>query len=374
MKIQNTRKSKHKRVLLIGPKPPPWHGTSVKFETFCSYAIKQLGADLVDVIDTQTGDKAVTSIISISSLRGYVRIIVRSIIIGYKADVIVVFGSQRFATVFGGIATAYFGLMGKSVFISIFGGSYDIYVRQLRPIVFRVVRLIMGRTGGLIVETKHLQKVLVNDLNEKIYYVPNFRNSFSVNPKYSDRNAKLIRFLYVGVIRREKGVGELLEAFGRLVERLQCDDNHQEVTLDLYGPIYDTPNDYVDLDPSMKLNAVRFHGEVAHEQVQKAYADADVFVFPSYWPSEGHSGAVIEALMQGLPVIAADWRAIPELIHHNKNGLLCSKQDVYALTECMERMVFDNELRERLAMGAKQMSSEFDAKNACAVMLDVIIS
>jgi len=362
-----------KRLLLIGPMPPPCDGTSIKFGIFYDYTCMHLKQELVDIINTQTGDKALISLISLNCFVGYTRIIVQTIIKGFRADVLVVFGSQRFATVFGCVVSILFGLIGKPVFISIFGGGYDTYLKKFRPILFRTVKLMLGFTRGIIVETKHLQQVIPKLLKANISYVPNFRESFPALDICRESNDQHIRFVYVGVIRREKGIRELLEAFNRL---LQCNYEGRlqlSITLDLYGPIYKSTQDYVDLELALNTPAVRIHGDVSYETVLKAYTVSDIFVFPSYWPTEGHSGAVIEALMQGLPVIATNWRANPELIRHNENGLLCPPKDVDALTACMEEMILNNNLRNRLAEGAKRSYSEFDAKYACATLLKILM-
>ena len=370
----NIKGTSERRLLLIGPKPPPAHGTSVKFNIFCEVAKRQLGFGFTDIVDTQTGDKALLSAYSISSLSGYTKIFFQTFIKGCWADVIVVFGSQRFATVFGGLTAIIFIPLGKRVHISLFGGAFDRYFEGLSIPIRRCIRIIFGICSGIIVETRHLQSALSKVWPGKVYYVPNFRSTFFSTVGSRDRNGDKVCFLYVGVIRREKGIGELLEAFSKLEMLAKNGELGTEVQLDLYGPVYNSPSDRVDLRPAGHSTAVNFHGEIPHEQVLRAYMEADVFVYPSYWPSEGHSGAVIEALMQGLPIIAADWRATRELVQENFNGLLCPPNDPNALAVCMERMARDVTLRDRLAEGARQSMHEFDAERACTKMLQIVLN
>jgi glycosyltransferase involved in cell wall biosynthesis len=363
----------YRRLLLIGPKPPPEHGTSVKFATFLHFVQQRLGMNEIDVVDTQTGDKALVPVFGWSSLQGYIRILFQSVIKGWHANIIVVFGSQRFASVFGSLITVIFGLMGKQIYVSLFGGAFDIYLSELPGMMRFVVRKLLGTCNGIIVETRQLRNALVNIWPDKLYYVPNFRLPFNTTCVQQTCNNYMVRFIYVGVIRREKGIGELLEAFGKLEKHMHNEGLQPRVRLDLYGPLYNGPRDQVDLDSRHGSTNIYFHGEVSYEQVQNAYANADIFVFPSYWPSEGHSGAVLEALMHGLPVIAADWRAIPELVHDNENGLLCPPRVASALQACMERLVYDDTLRCKLAEGAKRSSAEFEAETVCLNMLKILL-
>jgi len=371
IKLQGTR---DKRLLLIGPKPPPSHGTSVKFDIFCEVAKRQLGLRFTDIVNTQTGDKALISAYSISSLSGYAKILLQIFIKGCRADVIVVFGSQRFATVFGGLTAIILGSFGKSVHISLFGGAYDRYLEGLSIPIQKCIKILFGICSGIIVETRHLESTLSKVWPGKVHYVPNFRKTSCSTVGSRNRNRDKVFFLYVGVIRREKGIGELLEAFSKLEILAKTGELGTEVQLDLYGPVYDSPNDRVDLRLVEHSTDVKFHGEIPHEQVLRAYVEADVFVYPSYWPSEGHSGAVIEALMQGLPIIAADWRATRELVQENFNGLLCPPNDPCALAVCMQRMARDVTLRYRLAEGARQSVHEFDAERACTKMLQFVLN
>ena len=362
------------RLLLIGPKPPPFHGTSIKFGAFCNFVRQQLGASSVDLIDTQTGDKAITPLFNHSSFTGYARILIQSVFKGWKADVILIFGSQRFATVFGAIATCIFRLMGKRTYLSLFGGNFDLYLEGLPRPIYHVVQLLFSLFRGIIVETHHLERTLANLWPRKLHYVPNFRESpIATNVRHT-HDANAMRFLYVGVIRRQKGIGELLQAFGHLTQMAEQGELKTSVWLDLYGPIYNNSRDYVDLCQAGYFSNIRFHGEVPYEQVMRAYSEADVFVFPSYWPSEGHSGAVIEALIHGIPVVAANWRGTSELIRDGKNGLLCPPQDPQALAGCMERLTREARLRQELAEGAKGSASDFNAETVCATMLKIIVN
>jgi glycosyltransferase involved in cell wall biosynthesis len=373
----NSLRPNASRLLLIGPEPPPWNGTTVKFGIFHAYARECLGQDAVAVIDAQIGDKSATAItpaLSLSGLKGYSRILIQSLLKARAADVIVIFGSQRFATLFGSLASGIFSLLGKRVYISLFGGGYDTYLRLLRPFVRRFVGLLLRRSTGIIVETRHLKHALANLLPAKLYYVPNFRRPTPAHHNCRSNPSRIVRFLYAGVICRDKGIGELLEAFSCLMRHVEDGTLSSAITLDLYGPLYNNPKEPLDLELAEQLPSIRIHGEVTHAEIMRAYANTDVFVFPSYSPTEGHSGAVIEAVMHGLPVIAADWRATSELVQDKVNGLLCAPRDSIALAECMERLVRDESLRLRLAEGAKLSAVEFDAERACAGMLKTIMT
>jgi glycosyltransferase involved in cell wall biosynthesis len=70
-------------------------------------------------------------------------------------------------------------------------------------------------------------------------------------------------------------------------------------------------------------------------------------VLPSF--TEGLPLVLIEAMSQGVPVIASAVGGIPELVHDGINGLLVSAGDVSGLAKAITRLTSDPGLRYRLA-------------------------
>ena len=60
----------------------------------------------------------------------------------------------------------------------------------------------------------------------------------------------------------------------------------------------------------------------------------DIFVLPSY--SEGVSLALLEAMAAGLPVIATAVGGLPEVVEHDKTGLLIPPRDAAALAGALD--------------------------------------
>src|SRR5262249_19129155 len=66
-------------------------------------------------------------------------------------------------------------------------------------------------------------------------------------------------------------------------------------------------------------------GWVPHDALGPIYADADVLVMPSRW--EGFSMVALEALGHGVPLVAARACSLPEIVQHNRTGLLFDVDD-----------------------------------------------
>jgi glycosyltransferase involved in cell wall biosynthesis len=74
-------------------------------------------------------------------------------------------------------------------------------------------------------------------------------------------------------------------------------------------------------------------------------------VLPSLWENLPH--AAVEALAVGTPVVATAVGGVPEVVHDGENGLLVPAGDAHALASALRRLLDDDELRDRLAAGAK---------------------
>jgi glycosyltransferase involved in cell wall biosynthesis len=84
---------------------------------------------------------------------------------------------------------------------------------------------------------------------------------------------------------------------------------------------------------------------------------ADVFAHSSAW--EGFGLVLLEAMLAGLPVVATNVSAVPEIVTE-ETGILVPAGDDHALAEALGRLVADAPLRERLgAAGLARAHDEF---------------
>lgn len=88
----------------------------------------------------------------------------------------------------------------------------------------------------------------------------------------------------------------------------------------------------------------------AHE-VARALDHATALVLPSR--SEGLGRVVIEAFCRGRAVIGTRVGGIPDLVEHERNGLLVESGDVAQLADALVRVLTDRELARRLGEGAR---------------------
>ena len=87
------------------------------------------------------------------------------------------------------------------------------------------------------------------------------------------------------------------------------------------------------------------------ERWKELWHEADCFVMP---PRHEAFGLVYqEAAAAGLPVVATRINAIPEIVEHDRTGILVPPGDAAALVRAMESVIASGELRRRLGKAAQ---------------------
>lgn len=150
-----------------------------------------------------------------------------------------------------------------------------------------------------------------------------------------------LRVLYVGIFLPHKGAHVLIEALKGLPADAIEVSLYGAKPLPFWQPYFDR------LQEEAKDLPVRFCGVYTHDQLGFILARHDVLVLPVIW-EETFSMVVREALMAGLPVVAARIGALPEVIQDGANGLLFEPENATDLRRCLGRLLDEPGLFERL--------------------------
>ena len=127
------------------------------------------------------------------------------------------------------------------------------------------------------------------------------------------------------------------------------------------GPQYEALLDTVENENL--ANVVHLVG--ASDQVAVWLQAADVFVLSSL--TEGMSNALLEAMAYGLPVVVTDVGGNKDVVIENVNGHRVPLHDVKQFANCLERLLRDSDLRQRMgAAGRGLVKSRYDITNVAA--------
>src|SRR6266566_3075576 len=143
--------------------------------------------------------------------------------------------------------------------------------------------------------------------------------------------------LHVNRLNYEKRVDVLLEAAAKL-------SSNAHIALVGSGP---AEADLREQAERLKLDSrVSFLGFVRDAELLALRHSSDLFVIPS--EADLQSLSTMEAMACGLAVIAANSYALPELVHHEENGLLFQPGNSDELAYGIDRLLNDRDLRARM--------------------------
>src|SRR5690606_8165652 len=110
----------------------------------------------------------------------------------------------------------------------------------------------------------------------------------------------------------------------------------------------------------------RFAGQLGREELDAAYASADVAVFPSVPASSGDQDglpvAMLEAMGSGLTVIASDLPGLNEAIEDGVSGVLVPAGDAGALAAVIGDVAADAGKRRALGEAAKVRAAAYSVE------------
>lgn len=117
------------------------------------------------------------------------------------------------------------------------------------------------------------------------------------------------------------------------------------------------------------LFAHRIHWMGKIEDVRLWYRRAYIFVLMS--ENESFGRVSVEAMACGVPVVAADSGGIPEIIRHQRDGLLVPPGDVEKLQAALTSILEDQLLRDRYAQSALKRAEHFSLDKHVARMVEI---
>lgn len=184
--------------------------------------------------------------------------------------------------------------------------------------------------------------------NEKISICPAGAAEWQAALQGGDPNGYI---LFVGTLDPRKNIGGLLQAYGQIVSR-----DAAAPKLVIAGGASDRAAEWLRQIAQPPLaGRVDYLGYVPAERREELFRGARVFVLPSF--EEGFGLTALDAMAAGIPVVASDRGALPELV--GDSGLLIDPEDSAGIAHAIERVSSDSQLRMNLSRRALERSKEF---------------
>ena len=155
------------------------------------------------------------------------------------------------------------------------------------------------------------------------------------------KNGKL-KVLFVGALSQRKGLSYLMEAAGHLGSKI-------ELTL-----IGRRISECRPLDAALRTH--RWIPSISHGALLEEMSRHDVMVFPSLF--EGFGLVILEAMSQGVPVIATPNTAAPDFVSDGDDGFIVPIRDADAIASKLELLTLDRDLLAAMSQAAIRTAAD----------------
>jgi len=344
-----------KKFLLVGPLPPPIGG-----DTIFNLALSESNYWVENGIELEVLDTSPHGELRLPQDRLKLGDVFRGIKLFFEllwkiptAKFVLIFSNTRFVLTMGPMIWAVARILRKPVAAWLFS-TYFVKRFQGTPSFWRsIARSFLNGVEAIFCQTRLLERHLIEEVGinpGKIVFFPNFVQDHLITQKLEDRDFRG-RCVYVGQVKREKGVFDIIEAL----------NGDERFTCDFYGPIHERDTDEFMREVENRGN-LSYRGLVDHEDVVKTISSYDVFLFPSFHPSEGYPAVIFESYASGVPVIASDWLALGEIVTDGVTGILVPPKQPEAIVEALEKLLNEGELYKKMRGNALDFALKHSEK------------
>lgn len=327
------------RILIVGPMPPPYTGTTTLLEY------------LVDILGTDPSVK--THVVNTLGIRGkgltgvfrFLGLLRRTYALARRSDVVTLHCSTTGLHVIGLAVYLVARAARKPLIVRKFAG--DDYMTTLGGVGRRIAEFVLRRSDLYLAESKLLVAAAEARGIAHVEWYPNSRPVPPVSADSGRARGPCRRFVYIGRIVEAKGMRVMADAAAGLPAGL---------TIDVYGPWgNDLPRDLFEPCPN-----IRYHGPLLPEAIIPTFQQYDASLLPTHYIGEGYPGAILESYLAGVPVITTRWRAIPEIVDDSV-GIMVEAESAVALRDGMVRLANDEALYQSLCANTRAKAEFFSA-------------
>jgi len=225
----------------------------------------------------------------------------------------------------------------------------------LYPIFDRYSRWLYNQADVVVCATPYVKRWMEkNSIKSRLAVIPNGVDigRFSCDNKkgkgFRKKHGFENKFIIfsVGLLIPRKGVSDFIE----VAKKFERDENYQFLWV---GSI---EKGLEKVDISDAPENIKFIGHVPFEEMASVYSAGDIFFFPTY--AESYGNVLFEAAAAGKVLLIRDIEIYEDWLKSEVNCLKGKSVEEYAAY--IKRVAEDDELRERLELGAKKLAEEHD--------------
>lgn len=352
------------RALIVGPVPPPIGGDTVStLNLLRSGYWDEAGIELMH-LNTSRGHglRLPHDRLSFGDVLFGLSVWARFLVRMPRADIVLLWGNSRFVCTVGVAMILSSMLLGRPVVVKIFGAFLVRRLREFNRLWRWPAAALIRRVKYILAQTRGFARELVRELgvpDSRVVFFPNFLPGGAAGEGPEGR-AFTGRCVFIGQIKRDKGVFEIVEALA----------GRDEITCDFYGQILEDDRGSFREGTEGRDNLI-YRGILDPEDVAPVLRGYDVLLLPTYHPGEGYPAVILEAFAAGVPVVTTDWLSIPEIVEDGVRGILVPPRAPGKLLEALRRLASDGALYDSIARNAFEYVEAFTEE---AVVRDILIN
>ncbi len=364
---------KRKTIIFMAPTPPPYMGPSIATQIILNSRF----SDEFDVMHIDTADRRPLSTLGkLDAANFYLALkhycILLHKLLFNKPDLVYIPICQATAGFLRDVPFIVLSkLFGKKVVLHLRGGHFREFYNSSNKVMKYVIEQTLKRIDRMIVLGSSL-KILFDGLipEGKLSVVPNGLNITLDQARYKNPEKDHIMILFLSNLIETKGFKDVLYSIKKVAQY------HNNLRYFFTGS-WVRDEDRFECENYLKREKiedyVEFRGTVTGRNKTRLLQDANIFVFPTYYPFEGHPWVIVEAMAAELPIITTDQGCIKESVIDDENGFIIPKRDPDSVAEKIIYLIEHPEVRVRMGKKSRQLyEANLTEEHFVQRMIDVI--
>ena len=224
------------------------------------------------------------------------------------------------------------------------------YLEILEPFLWLYTKGFYNNCNKVLVPSKSILSELRQHGLKRLEYLPHGVDTQAFNRSYRSIKWRKgygidnkIVLLYVGRLVWEKDLKVLADTYAKF-------ESNRSLSFVIVG---DGP---IRQDLEKLMPKAIFTGKLIGKELSTAYASSDIFVFPS--TTETFGNVILEAMISGLPCVAANKGGSKSAIKNNVTGLLAKPHDCKDFTKKVKYLIHHPKLRKQMAQHAVEYAEK----------------
>lgn len=242
-------------------------------------------------------------------------------------NIVLIMGIHNFVYI---IILLYFLKKKQKIYYLTIGGDNHFYLKK-HPLT-RYCCKIISRT---YTETKKHQKEIQEIGLLNVSVMPSCRNFEEIAfDEYQVNLRQPLPVCTFSRVCREKGIGTAAEAVFKANQVLR----KKAYVLNIYGPVAEEYQEEMTSLLNKCNGIVQYKGVVNRNAAHDVLKEHFLLLFPTVHSGEGFPSTILDAYAAGIPVIASNQNALPEIIIQNKTGYIVKEPYLDEIIELLVKI------------------------------------